>query len=229
MLPLVYYEPRITQERERNGVVDGRSQTEICFFEKHESDKAMKVIKLGCASLFLLGAIGFFIQKVAIEPNEEREKAARLASPTHKWTTIPSRSSFDDSPTVELQLEAETPISGWPGKVETPVLVLRCKEHKTEAYVQTGMAANVEYGRFDEATVRIRVDRDPATTTIGSESTDHHALFFKEPISLIKSLLKGEQMIFGFTPFNSSAVETKFDLRGLDAAVVPLREACGWK
>ncbi len=134
--------------------------------------KSMKVIKLGCASLFLLGAIGFFIQKVAIEPNEEREKAARLASPTHKWTTIPSRSSFDDSPTVELQLEAETPISGWPGKVETPVLVLAdARSTRPEAYVQTGMAANVEYGRFDEATVRIRVDRDPATTTIASEST----------------------------------------------------------
>ncbi len=193
----------------------------------------MKVVKIGCAGLFLLWAIGFFVERAIVEPKVQKEQAAklaaRIASPTRKWTVERGRSSFDDSPTVELQLEAESTISGWPNKVETPVLVLRCKEHKTEAYIRTGMAANVEYGRVDEATVRIRLDRDSARETITSESTDHEALFFREPIGLIRSMLKHEQLTFGFTPFNSSAVQTTFDLRGLDAAVVPLRESCGWK
>jgi type VI secretion system protein VasI len=197
----------------------------------------MKALKIGCgvvcAGLFLLFAIGFFVEKVILEPAEQQESAARLAersaSPTRKWTIERSRSSFDDSPTVELQLEAETRISGWPGRVETPALVLRCREHKTEAYVRTGMTPNVEYDRFNEATVRIRLDHDPATKLIASESTDHEALFLPEPIPLIRSLLKHERLTFGFTPFSSPPAETEFDLRGLTAAIVPLQEACGWK
>jgi type VI secretion system protein VasI len=193
----------------------------------------MKVVKIGCASLFLLFALGFFVQRVLVDPKERKEQAARvaarLASPIRKWTIERGRSPFDDSPTVTLLLKAETPIAGWPRKVETPVLVLRCQEHKTEAFIRTGMTPNVEYGRLHAATVRMRLDRDPATKAITSESTDHIALFFREPIPLIRSLLKHEQLTFGFTPFNSPAVETLFDLRGLDAAVIPLRESCGWK
>jgi type VI secretion system protein VasI len=192
----------------------------------------MKVLKLGCASLFLVFAISFFVQKGIVEPAEKRDRAAklasRLASPERKWTTERGRSSFDDSPTVSLTLEAEAPMLGWPDRIETPALVLRCQEHKTEAYIRTGMAPNVEYGRLREAAVRLRLDQEPASRIVASESTDNKALFFAEPISLIRSLLKHERLTFGFTPFNSSAVETAFDLRGLDAAIKPLRDACGW-
>jgi hypothetical protein len=89
----------------------------------------MKALKIGCgvvfAGLLLLFAIGLFVEKTIVS-EQRKESAARAASPTRKWAINRSRSSFDDSPTVELQLEAETPISGWPAKVETPLLVLRC-------------------------------------------------------------------------------------------------------
>jgi type VI secretion system protein VasI len=196
----------------------------------------LKVLKIGCASLFLLWAFGYFIYEVTVKPKVEEERneqarqlAARLASPTRKWRIERSRSSFDDSMTVDLSLNAETAVSGWLGKVRTPVLGLRCYEHKTYAYIETGMTANVEYGLFHQATIRIRLDHEPAKTTVTDESTDSQALFFEQPIALIRSLLGHQQLTLGFTPFNSPPVETTFDLRGVEAAIVPLREACGWK
>jgi type VI secretion system protein VasI len=90
------------------------------------------------------------------------------------------------------------------------------------------MAPNVEEGHFREATVRIRLDDDPAMKKLASQSTDSNALFFREPIPFIRLLLKRERMVFGFTPFNSPAVETEFGLDGLNEAIKPLREACGW-
>lgn len=65
--------------------------------------------------------------------------------------------------------------------------------------------------------------------SLASESTDHLALFLREPIPLIRALTAHDHLTFGFTPFNSSPVETTFDLSGLKAAITPLQEACGWK
>jgi type VI secretion system protein VasI len=90
------------------------------------------------------------------------------------------------------------------------------------------MVPNVEYGHASEATVRLRLDEDPATKVLASESTDHQALFFRDPIPFIRSLLKHQELLFGFTPFNSPAVETVFFLDGLSEAIKPLREACRW-
>jgi hypothetical protein len=151
---------------------------------------------------------------------------AAASAPIGNWSVDRARSSFDDSPTVELELRASKRISGWPNKVETPVLVLRCQEHKTEVFIQTGMAPDVERGLFGRATVRLRLDDDPALQRIASKSTDGKALFLPQPVSLIRSLAEHKRMVFGFTPFHSSPVETEFNLDGLSEAVKSLYQAC---
>jgi type VI secretion system protein VasI len=142
-----------------------------------------------------------------------------------KWTVTEDASSFDDSKTILLRLEAENQITG-PSGDYLPTLLLRCNEKETEAYVHTGMAPDVESGNLDGATVRYRFDKEPAQTENAGQSTDGNALFFEDSQTVITTMLKHEKLVFGFTPYGVPPVEMTFDLRGLSEAIKPLNEAC---
>jgi type VI secretion system protein VasI len=145
--------------------------------------------------------------------------------PTGKWITNNDASSFDDSKTITLMLDAENDIEGLSGSVR-PSLIVRCQERTKDVYVYTGMAPDVESGNLDGATVRTRFDKDPATSENTGQSTSNDSLFFLNAEATIADLLKHELLVFGFTPFSSSPVEATFDLRGLSEAIKPLNEAC---
>ena len=148
-------------------------------------------------------------------------------STTSKWEVRKETSRIDDSTNVTISLDADSSISGWPGKTHTPSLVLRCKERKTDAYIITGMPPQVEYGT-NGASVTIRFDKEKATKYQTSKSTDGEALFFGQSVGLIKNMLQHTTLLFEFVPFNSSPAMTTFDLRGLAEAVKPLKETCKW-
>lgn len=144
-----------------------------------------------------------------------------------KWRIDKETSKIDDSSNIFLMLEAESSISGWLNKTHTPELTIRCKEHKTEVYIETGMSSSVEYGT-DGATVILRFDKEKAKSYNTGKSTDGEALFFSQSVGLIKQMLSHSTMLFQFTPFNSSPVMTTFDLSGISEAIKPLRETCKW-
>lgn len=149
-------------------------------------------------------------------------------SSASKWMITKKTSPVDDSINVTAMLDAEGSISGWPGKTETPTLVIRCKEKRTEAYLITGMHPDVERGH-DGASVTIRFDKEKAERKSLGKSTDGEALFFGKGVEFIQKALKHSSMLFEFTPYNSSPTRTTFDLSGIDDAVKPVKEACGWK
>ena len=128
---------------------------------------------------------------------------------------------------VVLSLNAENPITGWPSKHYVPVLHLRCQQKATQAYIDVGMASNVEYGH-DGATVTLRFDKAAATKQHMAQSTDREALFFSQAVATIKQMTAHSTMLFEFVPFNASPAMTTFNLTGLAEAVKPLREACKW-
>ena len=146
--------------------------------------------------------------------------------PTGNWITTFEKSSFDDSQTVILRLKANSLITGWVTDATIPVLYVRCKEKKAEAYINVGMQQDVEHGLYNQSTVRIRFDSQEASSLIAKHSTDGEALFFQDSQTIIDQMLQYEMMVFGFTPFNSNPVETSFNLRGLNEAIKPLQEAC---
>jgi hypothetical protein len=146
-------------------------------------------------------------------------------NPIGKWVNKTNESSFDDSKTVTLLLDADNDIDGPSGSVR-PTLIVRCQEHAKDVYVYTGMAPDVESGNLDGATVRTRFDKAPATSENTGQSTSNDSLFFLNADATINDLLKHDQMVFGFTPFSSAPVEATFDLRGLSEAIKPLNEAC---
>ena len=143
---------------------------------------------------------------------------------TGKWQVETEKSTFDDTTTVFLTLEANADITGPVGDYR-PALLLRCKEKETEAFFDVGMQPDVE-GVSDTATVRLRLDQEKAYTIQAGKSTSGKALFVHDPKSFIEQLLMHQQLVMGFTPFSAAPVEMTFDLGGLTEAIKPLREAC---
>lgn len=141
------------------------------------------------------------------------------------WEVVNDTSSFDDSATVILLLDALDEIEG-AFETTRPTLVLRCQEGQTEAYVVTDLAPDVEAGNLDGATVRLRFGAEAPETLVLSRSTDDKALFFERPAALIERMARHERLVFSFTPFSASPVETTFDLRGLPEVLPQLRAAC---
>ena len=154
------------------------------------------------------------------------------ASPNEKWHETEEKSPMDDSKSVILALDAEGMAQGPHGAVR-PKLMIRCQEGKTESYVVTGMAANIEGssdgGPSEYHTVRVRFDdAPPKQFGLWSESTDHQALFIGNGMALAKELSKANAFTFQFTPFDGSPQVVQFDVQGLDPHLHKLAEACGW-
>jgi type VI secretion system protein VasI len=143
-----------------------------------------------------------------------------------RWTIETNVSKFDDTRSVHLSLTANEKINGWLGKSYVPELNIRCRERKTEAYIDFGMSPAVETELYDGATLQFRIDKQPPFKAIATKSSDGNTLFLKDPMSFIKRLLKAEHLLVRFTPFSSSAQEASFGTAGLEQAIVPLTEAC---
>jgi type VI secretion system protein VasI len=185
---------------------------------------SVSVVVVLCISLT---GVWWLAQRRFLSSGSTSEAAGTPTPSTGKWRTHYGRSSFDDSKTVVVSLEAEKRVTGWL-TTYTPELILRCQEHETDAYIVLGMQPDVEYGKMDSATVRIRFDKGNAQELVMYESTDGEALFFRGSVSMIKDMMRHDEMVFGFTPFNASPTETTFDLQGLSEAIKPLRETCDW-
>jgi len=141
-----------------------------------------------------------------------------------KWKTSFTQSSFDDSQTVVVSLKAENKIKGFL-ELSTPNLKFRCKEGVIDIYINVGVQQDVEYD-YENSTVRIRYDKEPAFKIKMGHSTSGDALFFNNPNEVLLEMVKHKIMIFGFTPFNASPVQTSFDLTQLREKIQPLLKAC---
>ncbi|RYD77331.1 MAG: hypothetical protein EOP84_15660, partial [Verrucomicrobiaceae bacterium] len=78
--------------------------------------------------------------------------------------------------------------------------------------------------------VTFRADRDPAFSVQMIASNDRGSLMIPsgDAIRSIKKFI-GAQSLFAQTlTVSEPAVEVRFDLTGLEAALQPVREACGW-
>jgi type VI secretion system VasI family protein len=134
---------------------------------------------------------------------------------------------MDGSKTVVISRDADNEIQGWL-ESNRPSLIVRCKEHKTEAYIVTGMAANVEYDT-DSHSVRLRFDDGNPVTQHWSASTDGKALFAPGAIDLAKKLVGSKSLTFEFTPFNANPAIVHFTLEGLAPYLQKAADACGWR
>jgi hypothetical protein len=149
-------------------------------------------------------------------------------TPAAGWQVDSTRSEMDDSPLVSLRLEAQNEIPT-PIEYKRPVLVIRCREHATNLYVLTYSAAQVDYGNYNGATVRLRIDNGKAFTQSWSESTANDALFAPAPVALARQLARADTFRFQFTPFSAATQTVTFPVAGLADKLGRVSSACHWK
>lgn len=153
----------------------------------------------------------------------------RLRSYQGPWKVESSTSKVDDTVTVAVSRRARTSIHGWPRATVRPSLYFRCKEGEFDAYVVTGMQAEVEmHGMSTEyASVVLRLDQDEAVSTLMTKANSGDALFFGRPVDQAREFAAHRSLLFRFVPFQSPPTETTFDLTGLAGAVDLAFAACG--
>ena len=139
---------------------------------------------------------------------------------TGKWEVEVETNPVDDSKTVTAYLAADSGKNRWNRPV---VAIARCQSNSTDFFISWG-----DYLAGDGADVLTRIGSNPATTEEWSLSTNKKATFKEKPITFLKKMAKEDKLVTQVTPFNQSPVTAIFDIRGLDEALKPLREACNW-
>lgn len=136
-----------------------------------------------------------------------------------KWNVSVDVNPIDDSKTVAIMLDASSGKSRYRKSV---YMVLRCKSNETNLYI----GWNDYLG--GEADILTRIGSNKAITSRWSLSTNKKASFHPEPIPFIKEMIKSNKLIAQVTPYNESPVTAVFDTTGLNNAIKPLKETCGW-
>lgn len=145
------------------------------------------------------------------------------------WSVRRTRSEVDDSERVVLTLTSSDSIRGRFQQPGPATMVVRCEENTTSVYLLFNDLFMSDIQGYGQVTVR--VDERRAREISMGVSTDNMALGLwrgRTAIPFIRDLFGGERMFVRATPFNETRVEMTFPIAGLEEAVSPLREACGW-
>jgi hypothetical protein len=135
---------------------------------------------------------------------------------------------MDDTEIIAYRLNAEHEIAGFLTQYR-PRLIARCKERKTEVYVEVGMPSQPETTDFQRHTVRLRFDDNPPSSQLWSDSTDNKALFSPSGVALAKRLAKTKRLRLQFVPYNSDPQVVEFETAGFDRVIGEIARPCGWK
>lgn len=137
------------------------------------------------------------------------------------WIVRDQVNPMDDTRTVILTLLASSGRSQL-GRQEV-ALILRCQSGKTEAYIEWHDYLG------SEAYVTARIGSQEAQRRRWNLSTDHTATFYARDVpGFIQALVATDRFVAQVTPYSESPVTAVFDVNGLETAVKPLRETCGW-
>lgn len=140
-------------------------------------------------------------------------------NPNGKWVTSSDINPIDDSKTITMYLNADSGKNTWGQPLK---LIVRCKSNETNLIINW----NDYLG--SEANVLTRVGTNEAVTSPWSISTDSQATFHKDPVPFLEEMIKSNKLVAQVTPYNANPVTAIFDTSGLENAIKPLRETCGW-
>ena len=156
---------------------------------------------------------------------------AEHSAPAGKWGVRIQKSDFEDTTDVFMSIASEDPINC--GSIRGPEyahLYVRCSENTTALYITTQChLTSSEYNDYGDVDVRLDSDRSRTISMNASTSNDSLGLWSGgKSIPFIKSMLGKDEMLTRFTPYAESPVTARFQISGLDEAITPLRESCGW-
>lgn len=147
-----------------------------------------------------------------------------------QWNVRKETSAMTDRANVYIHVESNEVINcGWNSGARIR-MVARCMENTTALIFQTGChMTSSRYNSYGD--IQYRIDSEPARTVSGDESTNNRALGLWNggaSIPVIEQMFGKSQLIAKMTPFSENPFTATFDITGIEEAITPLREACGW-
>jgi type VI secretion system protein VasI len=143
------------------------------------------------------------------------------------WLYRTETSRVDDSMSIILLLPAEDLARDRVGRTFRFELSIRCAEGAMSlAFDFDGLVASAQAA----AAINWRVDDRPPGTIAMQRSSDSRSvgLTGNSAISFIEALFGGQTLVIQANPLSGSQMVAEFPIAGIEEAVVPLQEACGW-
>lgn len=145
--------------------------------------------------------------------------------PKPEWVVREEASRMDGSPTVFMSLLSDEPVRNSYGGSSRPMMVVRCREKTTSVFF------NSDWFLGSDTQVMYRLDQDRPVTQVWNASTDNKAAGLWNgglAIPFLKSLMGKQALLVRVTPYREVAVESSYNIAGLEKVIAPLRKACGW-
>lgn len=144
------------------------------------------------------------------------------------WRVESEINPLDDTKSVFAGLEA----SSGKGKWGEPVgLIARCVSNKTELYIGWNTYLGNDGGIYNNfKRVMVRIGDAPSKTMRWGLSTDSQATFAPGWAgTLIKQMMGVQRLVARVIPYNENPIVAEFDLTGIEDAMKPIMQTCGWK
>ncbi|WP_316014235.1 type VI secretion system-associated protein TagO [Roseobacter sp. HKCCA0434] len=151
-----------------------------------------------------------------------------LAQDGNSWR-LDTSPDADGTPMIALRLAALSGASAFGDPVE---LVARCRANTTQMFVRWHSYLGTDGAEGTTATKRVTLALDDAAeaTQDWPVSADVEATFTPEWAGgLLRQMAEAERLRIAVTPYDGTRITALFDLRGLEAAIAPLTEACNWQ
>ncbi len=144
------------------------------------------------------------------------------------WEVIEGKSAFDDSPTVAAIKEAEATYTNRYGRSGRANLQIVCEENRTALALVLPELYTSDNGNLGRVTFRVDAASSFEEGAISANDHGSLALLGGDAIRTIRKMLGGEKLLVRLLTVNESAKTIEFSVSGIDEAVSPVREACGW-
>lgn len=181
------------------------------------------------------------LSRPARAPNQSRlmvcasieESAERLAcfdkvtaNIAGSWQIASQISPTDGSRSIYLHLDSSALTFDRARQPIRPTLWIRCQNNQTSLYVAWDAYLGTYHGD-----VQYGVDSAPLGTASWLLAEDRETMGLwtdGDAIPFIKKLFGSEALVMKVTPYNDRVLTGQFELTGIETAVAPVREACGW-
>jgi len=133
--------------------------------------------------------------------------ATGTASPKSSWSIVEGTSPTDNSPQFSAGIA-----------VGDAVLILRCREQKTEAAFSTR----------DTVAIRFRIDLQEPVKEVWRSSMDGRAAFAPHPVDFIRALPDSGRVFIRVLSADGNNKDANFQLAGVSEIREKIARACNW-
>lgn len=154
--------------------------------------------------------------------NQEREE---LLGRFGFWNVINRESAVGET-TTYLKLDSSNAITNAAGFSKNPTLILRCKNKKTDVYIDWASPMGNTKGPDRKIYLSFRFDGQENQSQEWEYSLDYFSAFSPTPTDFVREMRGKQKLIFEITPYEQSAVKLLYELKGFDDALNVLIGRC---